>query len=75
MHERTQYFEDMTTQEDIKRMIAFAEDKGVAKGMAEGKAEQARKIAQILLSRGMSVPDVSEITGLASCEVERLLRS
>jgi predicted transposase/invertase (TIGR01784 family) len=75
MYERTQYFEDMTTQEDIKRMIAFAEDKGVAKGMAEGKAEQARKIAQTLLSRGMSVPDVSEITGLASCEVERLLRS
>ena len=34
--EKEKYFEDMTTKEDINRMIAFAEDKGEQRGMEKG---------------------------------------
>ena len=37
--ERVKYQNDMTTQRDIQNQIAYAESKGVAKGMAEGLAK------------------------------------
>lgn len=49
--ERTKYYEDMTTKEDIQRMIYFAEDQGLARGRKEGreegKAEMALMIARL----------------------------
>ena len=60
VHERKQYFEDMTTQEDIKRMIAFAEDRGMERGMDKGIA----KMAKAMKAKGYSVADICEISGL-----------
>ncbi len=56
VHEKTKYFEDMTTQEDIKRMIAFAEDRGMEKGKL--------MTAKAMKDKGFSVADICEISGL-----------
>lgn len=64
VHERVKYFEDMTTQEDIKRMIAFAEDKGIEKGMV--------KMAKVMKERNYPVSEICEITGLDQKTVEAL---
>ena len=37
--ERTQYFEDMHTKEDIERMIAYAKKEGMAIGLETGRKE------------------------------------
>lgn len=60
--EHQKYLEDMTTKEDIQRMIAYAEDHGREEGKAEGKVE----IAKAMLSKGMDVETISELTGLTS---------
>lgn len=60
VHEKAKYFEDMTTQEDIKRMIAFAEDRGVEKGMEKEKL----MAAKIMKDKGYPVSDTCEIVGL-----------
>jgi hypothetical protein len=64
VHERKQYFVDMTTQKDIQRMIAFAEDKGIEKGKTE--------MAKLMREKGFSVELICEISGLDQQTVEGL---
>ncbi|MBI4870712.1 MAG: hypothetical protein HY814_04005 [Candidatus Riflebacteria bacterium] len=47
---------------------------GLEKGRTEGQLEERRLLAQRLLTRGMSVAEVAELTGLSAGEVEGLRR-
>ena len=62
----------MTTERDIRNQIAYAHDTGLAegreKGMAEGKAEVAAKMKAC----GMSIEDISELTGLNEDQIQAL---
>ena len=66
----------MTTERDIRNQIAYAHDtglaegleKGIEKGLAEGKAEVAAKMKAC----GMSIEDISELTGLSEDQIQAL---
>ena len=63
-YEREKYFEDMTTKEDIQRMIAYAEDKGMEK--------KAIETAKNLAALGVDMDIISQATGLSTEEVTML---
>ena len=46
--------------------------KGKAEGRAEGKAEEKLKIAKKLLTKGASIEEVSDLTGLSKQQIEEL---
>ena len=86
---REKYEHDMITERDEINIRRTAEQKaraegraeGVAEGMAKGKAEgkaEGRKeglfeVAKKMLSKGVSVSDVVDLTGLTETEIEALL--
>ena len=70
--ERSEYIQDMTTERDRANQLATAEEKGHAKGLAEGEANAMRKMAVKMLSAGEKVSRVSEFTGLPLEEVTAL---
>ena len=61
---------------DEKSRLRTAREEGLAEGreegLAEGKAELAAEIAQKMLSRKMSIPDIAELTGLDPAEIKKL---
>ncbi|PDO09572.1 MAG: hypothetical protein BLM47_11745 [Candidatus Reconcilbacillus cellulovorans] len=60
--------------ERIKRRLrAEGVAEGMAKGMAKGRVEEKRALAKKLLSRGMAVEEVAELTELSVDEVRRLM--
>jgi flagellar biosynthesis/type III secretory pathway protein FliH len=62
--ERSEYIQDMTTERDRANQLATAEEKGHAKGLAEGEAKAMRKLAQSMLADGLDAPFVSKHTHL-----------
>jgi hypothetical protein len=53
--------------------IAIGEKKGIAIGEEKGKAEKAKETALKLLSKGMDVRDIAEVTGLSRGEITSLM--
>ena len=49
---------------------AKGEAKGIARGVAIGEQKKALIIARNLLKKGMSIEDVSEMTGLSETQIE-----
>ena len=74
--EKEKYFEDMTTKEDINRMIAFAEDKGEQRGMEKGIEQGIEKeklaLAKRMLEKGYEVETVAELTELPVPAIQAL---
>ena len=70
--ERSEYIKQMITIRDIVNQMATAEEKGHAKGLAEGEANAMRKMAVKMLAAGEKVSRVSEFTGLPLEEVTAL---
>ena len=78
--EKEKYFEDMTTKEDINRMIAFAEDKGeqrgmekgMEKGMEQGIEKEKLALAKRMLEKGYEVETVAELTELPVPAIQAL---
>ena len=62
--ERSEYIQDMTTERDRANQLATAEEKGHAKGLAEGEAKAMRDLAQSMLADGLDEPFVSKHTHL-----------
>lgn len=58
----------MTTQKDIQRMIAFAEDKGIEKG----KETAMNQMAKAMKEKGYPVTEISEITSLDEKAIQAL---
>lgn len=67
-NERTQYFEDMHSKEDIERMIAYAKEEGMEKGMEKGTA----LVAKAMLEKGMDVETIASVTGLSAEQIQSL---
>ena len=63
-NERTQYFEDMHSKEDIERMIAYAKEEGMEKGRA--------LVAKAMLEKGMDVETIASVTGLSVEQIQSL---
>ena len=59
--------------EGVAEGMAKGIAKGMAKGMAKGRVEEKRALAKKLLSRGMAVEEVAELTELSVDEVRRLM--
>ena len=62
--ELSNYEHAMTTELDRQLQLEFALKKGREEGRVEGREEIAVEIAKSLLSRGLAVEDICEITGL-----------
>jgi predicted transposase/invertase (TIGR01784 family) len=53
-----------------KRVVLSLErEAGIAEGIEQGEQKNAIKVARRLLAKGMSAPDISEITGLSDAEI------
>ncbi len=78
--EYTEYEQSLKVYRDLNNVIdsAFGEGKaeglieGKAKGKTEGKAEREREIAQTMLSKGLDIQFIMEITQLSQEEIEEL---
>ncbi len=55
-----------------KTILHQTHEKGRAEGRAEGELDKAMAIARKLLSNGMNVNEISEITGLSIFEIEQI---
>ena len=62
--------------EGIAEGIAEGETRGKAEGIAEGetrgKAEGKAEVAEAMLIKGHSIPDITQVTGLSEKELEKL---
>ena len=67
----------MITERDEINIRRTAEQKARAEGKAEGRAEGRKEglfeVAKKMLSKGVSVSDVVDFTGLTEAEIETLL--
>ena len=54
---------------DNYSVMKTAHDKGVLEGLAEGEKRKSHDIACKMIAKGMSVDDVSEMTGLSKEEL------
>ena len=70
--ERSEYIKQMITIRDIVNQMATAEEKGHAKGLAEGEAKAMRELAQSMLADGLDAPFVSKHTHLPLEDVRAL---
>ena len=79
--EQVQSYEDsLKVYRDLKSSLDTAEEKGLKEGLKKGKAEgklEGRvernvEIALAMLKKGMSISDISEITGLTEQEIKKI---
>ena len=69
------YFQDILEEEKEEvREIGLAEGRaqGLAEGRAEGLAEGSKDIAAKMIKKGYDLKEISELTGLALDEIEKL---
>ena len=67
------YYDPEKEKEKLERaMIREAEKEGILQGISQGENQKAISIAKKLLSKGTSISEVSEITGLTKDEIENL---
>jgi len=62
----------MITERDEINIRRTAEQKARAEGRAEGRKEGLFEVAKKMLSKGVSVSDVVDLTGLTKAEIEAL---
>ena len=79
MRDEYMYFQDILEEEKEEvREIGLAEGRaqglaeGHAEGLAEGHAASSRGIAAKMIKKGYDLKEISELTGLALDEIEKL---
>ena len=76
--EIAEYEDNLKKYRDLNSAFATAEMEGEMKGKREGKIEgkieEKLEIAQKLLIKGMSVEDVSDVTGLSEEQIKELIK-
>ena len=74
--EKEKYFKDMTTKEDIQRMILFAEEKGeekgIEKGIEKGLAQGLEQTAKAMLAKRYPVEEIAAITAMSPEAIQAL---
>jgi predicted transposase/invertase (TIGR01784 family) len=61
-----------TMRNAARKGLAEGMDKGMEKGRTEGKMEGKMETAQIMKSKGFSIADIADVTGLTKKEIEKL---
>jgi predicted transposase/invertase (TIGR01784 family) len=70
--ERELYEENLHGYWTYLATIETAENKGIAKGRVEGRAEQQLQIARNMKQKGFDIATIAEMTGLKQKEIEQL---
>ena len=70
--ERKNYVEAMNTARDTYNQIAYAHETGHQEGREEGREEKACEIAQKMITKGLDVDTIADLTGLTKEEVAKL---
>ena len=70
---RIQYEKDMFDERRYNGEINAARKEGHAEGVAEGRAEGVAEVAKNMILNGISIEQVSKITGLSQTEIEALI--
>jgi len=70
--EMEEYKKSITEYADVQDAMAYAREKGREKGREEGVETRTVEIARKCLQKGMSVEDISELTGLTSEQIKQL---
>ena len=70
--ELKEYEDSLKTYRDLKNSLDTAEEKGRVEGRVEGEKRKAIAIARNLKSMGMSISDISKVTGLQEEEIKAL---
>jgi predicted transposase/invertase (TIGR01784 family) len=71
--ERLVYETRMQSLADVESKIASAEEKGLEKGIEEGINKASKTIALNLLSKGIDIGTIAEVTGLTESVIEAFL--
>jgi hypothetical protein len=58
---------------DYENTIDYAREEGHRAGLAEGKMKKAMEVAKTMIAKGFSTEDISELTGLAMAEIDKLM--
>ena len=70
--ERKNYVEAMNTARDTYNQIDFALNKGIGIGLEMGCEKKACEIAQKMITKGLDVDTIADLTGLTKEEVAKL---
>ena len=70
--ELKEYEDSLKTYRGLKSSLDTAEEKGRVEGPVEGRVEEKIAIARNLKSMGMSISDISKVTGLQEEEIKEL---
>ena len=71
--ERKNYVESMNTARDTYNQIDFALNKGIGIGLEMGCEKKASEIAQKMITKGLDVDTIADLTGLTKEEVAKLV--
>ena len=71
--ERKNYVESMNTARDTYNQIDFALNKGIGIGLEMGCEKKASEIAQKMITKGLDVVTIADLTGLTKEEVAKLV--
>lgn len=75
--QRRAYDADLKAYRDLNSTLHFAASdgfaKGEVKGRKEGRAEEKKKTARLLHSKGMDLDFISQITGLTHDEIQNVI--
>ena len=66
------YDKEKVEKKILNTRLLDAELRGKEKGIEEGKFEEKKEIARSMLNKGMTINDISEITGLTKEQIEEL---
>ncbi|NLB63940.1 MAG: hypothetical protein GX801_07530 [Fibrobacter sp.] len=68
------YFQSLEKKEaDELNRLYNAEDKGLAKGLAKGKAERDQVIVQSMHAEGFDIATIARITKLSKAKIQKIL--
>ena len=73
--QRLKYYRDIKNVVDTSREEGMVEgmEKGIEKGIERGRQAASASIARSLVGRGMGLDEISEVTGLSTAQLRRLL--
>ena len=57
---------------ELRVMLADDDAAGLTEGLAEGRKQQTREIARTMLTNGLEIALITQVTGLTPGEIEQL---
>ena len=70
---RSNVFENMTTERDLRNQMDYAKQEGIQEGRAEGRAEGINLVIRQMINKGMTVQQVADIVDMSVEEIEAII--